>query len=93
MVWDANQLIEITFNFLHVGHTGFSVDQLFSILTAQFKNNEIKTLEDLHTLIINSAIIPKPTVESLDYIFDWKNSIASQMTELGLKIILDKNEI
>lgn len=71
---------EVTLNFLHVGHTGFAVDQLFSILAAQFKKQEIRTIEDLHWLISSSNILPKATVEPLEYIFDWKSFIATQMS-------------
>ena len=50
---------------------GNEVDQLFSILTKQFQT-EIKTIEDLERLIVNSGILPKPDVETLDYIYNWK---------------------
>ena len=77
---EMNIFEEIIFSFLHVGHTGFAVDQLFSILAAQFKNKEILTIEDLHSLVRESSITPKPSVESLEYIFDWKSFIEPRMT-------------
>ena len=70
---------EITFAFLHVGHTGFAPDQMFSILAQEFKKSNIKTIEDLMWLISNSAISPKPVVEKLEFIYEWKRYILDQM--------------
>ena len=70
---------EAVFAFLHVGHTGFAPDQMFSILAADFKKTNIRTLEDLIWLISHSSIKPAPIVEKLEYIFNWKDHIANQM--------------
>ena len=64
---------EIQVEFLIVGHTGNAVDQLFSVLSKQFEKVNIRTLEELFTLIENSSIQPKPVVLSLQYIWDWKS--------------------
>lgn len=71
---------EIYFNFLLVGHTGFEVDQLFSILTGWFKGIEMRTLEDLVEEIKKAPISPKPSVESLHFTYDWKSHIESLQT-------------
>ena len=76
---DLGIVEDVTFGFLHVGHTGFAPDQMFSILAAVFKKTNIPTLEDLIMLIENSPIRPAPIVECLDYIFDWKEHISSQL--------------
>ena len=70
---------EVKFEFLHVGHTGFAPDQMFSILAAEFKKTNIRTVEDLIWLMSNSAIRPAPVVESLEFIYDWKNHISGQL--------------
>ena len=70
---------EISFVFLHVGHTGFAPDQMFSILAQEFRKTNIRTVEELMCLIRNSAIKPKPLVEKLEYIYEWKAHIQSQM--------------
>ena len=70
---------EVVFSFLHVGHTGFAPDQMFSILAADFKKTNIRTLEDLIWLISKSSIKPAPIVEKLEYIYNWKDHIATQM--------------
>ena len=70
---------EITFVFLHVGHTGFAPDQMFSCLAETFRKNNIKTVEDLVWLIEKSPINPQPKVKFLDYIFEWKGHILHQM--------------
>ena len=76
---ELNIFEEITFVFLHVGHTGFAPDQMFSCLAQTFRKNNIKTVEDLVWLIEKSPIHPPPSVKFLDYIFDWKGHISPQM--------------
>ena len=66
---------EVTVNFLIVGHTGNEVDQLFSILTSEFKSDNITTVEDLKDKILNAPIQPKPVCKSLEYIFGWKDFV------------------
>ena len=75
---------EVTMEFLLVGHTGNQCDQLFSILTQEFKA-EIRTVEELITKIKNAPIIPKAKVHHLFYIYDWKQFISPNLTEKGLK--------
>ena len=53
---------------------GNEVDQLFSILTKEFKT-EIRCPQDLLQIIKSAPIKPKPVVGSLDYAFDWKGFI------------------
>ena len=71
---------EIVVYFLLVGHTGNSVDQLFSILTQEFKKSEIKTVDELIEIIQKSPITPQPSVESLNYTWDWKNFVTGYLT-------------
>ena len=75
---------EVVLYFLLVGHTGNAVDQTFSILTQEFKKSEIKTLEELEKLILNSPINPKPEVERLHYVWDWKHFMSNNFTEKSL---------
>ena len=72
---------EVIISFLLVGHTGNPVDQLFSILTQEFKNSEIKTIEEMFAKIINSPISPKPEVQSLWYIWDWKSFVTPNFSK------------
>ena len=65
---------EIKVEFLMPGHTGNQCDQLFSILTEEFKC-EMKTVEDLISKIEKSPILPKPKVHRLFYIWDWKSFV------------------
>ena len=81
---DLGVFREIVLYFLLVGHTGNSVDQLFSILTQEFKKSEIKTLEELEEIIIKSPMSPKPEVERLIYIWDWKQFISGHFSEKDL---------
>ena len=75
---------EVTMEFLLVGHTGNQCDQLFSILTEEFKS-EIRTVEELMMKIRNSPISPKPIVHHLLFIHDWKDFVIPNLTEKGLK--------
>ena len=65
------------------------MDQLFSILTKQFQTS-IKTVEDLERLIVDSGIRPKPDVETLYFIHDWKKyameNLASEELRKGFNI-------
>ena len=47
------------------------MDQMFSILTNEFKD-EIRSPDELLGKIRRAPISPKPDVRSLDYIHDWK---------------------
>ena len=75
---------EVQVNFLQVGHTGNSVDQIFSILTQEFKT-EIKSLDELLEKMRSAPIEPKPVVESLLYIWDWKSFCEQHLSEKELK--------
>ena len=75
---------EIQVNFLMVGHTGNNCDQLFSILTQEFKS-EIKSLEELFDKMKSAPIEPKPEVESLLFIWDWKGFISPLLSKKELK--------
>ena len=66
-----------------VGHTGNQVDQLFSILTQEFKKTELKTLEDLEDSIRHS-ICPTPYVERLNFVWDWKGFISGKLSDKEL---------
>ena len=81
---DLGVFREIVLYFLIVGHTANSVDQLFSILTQEFKKSEIKTLEELEMIIVNSPMSPKPEVERLTYTWDWKLSIEGKLSDKDL---------
>ena len=55
------------------------MDQCFSILSSEFKS-EIQTVEDLFMKIKNSPISPKPDVEHLFFIWDWRAFITPHFT-------------
>ena len=69
---------EATMDFLIVGHTGNEVDQLFSILTNEFKG-EIVSVHELKKKILNAPMKPKPLVEHLMFIWDWKKYIEKHL--------------
>ena len=73
---------EATIDFLIVGHTGNEVDQLFSILTTEFKSSDMLDVESLKSKILNSPIKPKPVVESMMYTWDWKETIETHLNPL-----------
>ena len=75
---------EITVEFLMVGHTGNQCDQLFSILTEEFKC-EMKTVEELISKIEKAPISPKPKVHRLLHIWDWKAFIEPLFTKTMLQ--------
>ena len=90
---------EATMDFLIVGHTGNEVDQLFSILTNEFKT-EIPTVEALKQKILNAPIIPKPVVEHLFYIWNWKKFIEKELHPLefhsffnSFQLKMEENEV
>lgn len=58
---------------------------MFSILLTQLNKTDILTLEKLKELISNAPINPKPVVQSLDYIHDWKTFVSNWLTTPGLK--------
>ena len=67
------------------GHTGNAVDQLFSILVQEFKQVEIRSVDDLFKIMSNSPITPKPVCEHLFYTFDWKGFIEKKLSKVELK--------
>lgn len=54
----------------------------FSILDGEVKKSEIKTIEELVYLVENSAILPRPTCRSLDFIWNWRDYISPFLTAL-----------
>ena len=58
---------------------------MFSILTAEFKNSEIKGLSDLFEKISESPVKPKPTCESLMWTWDWKNYVTEKLSDKELQ--------
>ena len=60
------------------------MDQIFSILTSEFKS-EIKSPDDLLNKIRNSAIHPQPQCEELLYIWEWRDFIKPRMSEKKLE--------
>ena len=52
---------------------------------AQSLKTEVRCIEDLFSIIENSAITPKPSVQHLWYIFDWKKLIQDQLTQKQLE--------
>ena len=60
------------------------VDQLFSILTTEFKS-EIRSPDHLLDKIKNSSICPKPIVKELLYIWDWKEYITDKLSGTKLQ--------
>ena len=82
---DLDIFSEIVVYFLMVGHTGNAVDQLFSILTQEFKKSELKTVEELFEKIESAPIIPKPECESLKFIWNWRDYISKYLTNKDLK--------
>ena len=76
---------EITMDFMLVGHTGNSVDQLFSCLAKVFKESEMKSVDDLIDKIENSPIAPKPVCTNLFYIHAWKEFIEGKLSKTKLE--------
>ena len=69
---------EIVVYFLLVGHTGNAVDRQFSVIAQELKKSEVKTLEELISIIAKS-IKPAPKVESLKFTWDWKTYIEAHL--------------
>ena len=61
------------------------MEVLFSILTQEFKKNEIKTIEELFLLIENSPMSPRPECESLQFIWNWRDYISEHLSDKDLK--------
>ena len=47
----------------------------------EFKKSEIKTLEELEMIFVNSPMRPKPEVERLTFTWDWKTAIEGKLSE------------
>ena len=58
---------------------------MFSILTQEFRNSEIKSLPELFKKICESPVRPKPTCESLMWTWDWKTYCEKMLTEKDLQ--------
>ena len=58
---------------------------IFSILANEFKTDDIKTIEELFEMILNSPIEPKPVCNEVDYIFGWKEYISPLLADPPLK--------
>ena len=58
---------------------------MFSILTQEFRNSEIKTLPELFKKICDSPVKPKPSCESLMFTWDWKSYVETRLTEKDLQ--------
>ena len=58
---------------------------IFSILANEFKTDDIKTIEELFEMILNSPIEPKPVCNEVDYIFGWKEYISPLLAAPPLK--------
>ena len=57
--------------------------QLFSILAHELKTTDIRTVDELKSKILNSPIQPKPIVESLFYIWNWRDFIEDKLHPLS----------
>ena len=62
--------------------SGNEVDQLFSILTTEFKGSDINDVESLKDKIKNAPMKPKPIVESMMFSWDWKEFIEPKLNSL-----------
>ena len=67
----------------HVTVAGNEVDQLFSILTTEFKGSDIPDVESLKSKILNAPMKPKPIVESMMFSWNWKDYIEPCLNPLG----------
>ena len=61
---------------------GNKVDQLFSILTNEFKGEDINDVESLKNIIKNAPMKPKPVVEFMWFSWDWKDFIELRLNPL-----------
>ena len=55
------------------------------MLAQSFKNTDIKTIEELIKKIDEAGITPKPEIEILDYIWDWKMLALDNLSAQELK--------
>ena len=55
------------------------------MLAQSFKNTDIKTIEELVKKIDEAGITPKPEIEILDYIWDWKMLALDNLSAQELK--------
>ena len=51
-------------------------------MDSELKKIEVKTLEELVQLLLDSSIKPKPVVELIDYIWNWRDFISPYLFEL-----------
>lgn len=75
---------EISCDYLMVGHTGNEVDQLFSIIANELKD-EILTIEELKEKITSAPLEPRGICRSLMFIFDWKRFIDDKLSNPPLQ--------
>ena len=61
--------------------SGNEVDQSFSVVAQELKHQPIHTVEALKVKIEGSPLKPHPTVEFLDYVFDWKKFITPHLSD------------
>ena len=64
---------------------GCECDQCFSVLTTEFKRENIYSVDDLVEKIILSPIQPTPICQELDYIFNWKEYVIPHLEDPELK--------
>ena len=64
---------------------GNEVDQCFSIIAGELKKKTVKTLEELTAIIKNCPIEPKPTCESLPFIWEWRDYSKTLLTQTKLE--------
>ena len=69
-------------NLLLIPLSGNEVDQLFSILTNEFKHVDIPDVETLMQKIAEAPMKPKPVVESMQFSWDWKAFIEPRLNPL-----------
>jgi hypothetical protein len=58
---------------------------MFSILTQEFRNSEIKSLPELIQKICDAPVKPKPTCESLWWTWDWKSYVEDKLSNKDLQ--------
>ena len=60
------------------------IDQYFiySILDSELEKSEVKTIEELLHLLQSTSIKPKPDVEDLDFIWNWRDFIEPHLNVL-----------
>ena len=65
--------------------SGNDVDRMFSVLAKLFKENEMRSIDDLVKTIENAPLVPKPVCSNLFYIFDWKAFIQNKFAKTPLE--------